>query len=68
MSSSKEISLACADANYDKICAMVSVKVATVDLSAAVAVARLAPTLGRVIMSQVHFRWKYAIRMTNIYS
>ena len=27
------------------------------------------PTIyGRVIMSQVQWRWKYAIRMTNIYS
>ena len=27
------------------------------------------PTIyGRVIVSQVHFRWKYAIRMANIYS
>ena len=40
-SSSKEISLACADANSDESCAMVSVNVATVALSAAVAVARL---------------------------
>ena len=42
MSSSEEISLACANANSDESCAMVSVKVATVALSAAVAVARLA--------------------------
>ena len=42
MSSSKEISLACADANSDESCAVVSVKVATVALSADVAVARLA--------------------------
>ena len=42
MSSSKEISLACADTNSDESCAMVSVKVATVAISAAVAVVRLA--------------------------
>ena len=42
MSSSKEISLACADANSDESCAIVSVKVATVALSADVAVAKLA--------------------------
>ena len=42
MSSSEEISLACADANSDKSCVIVSVKVATVALSAAVAIARLA--------------------------
>ena len=42
MSSSEEISLACADANYDESCAMVSVKVSTVALSDAVSVARLA--------------------------
>ena len=42
MSSSEEISLACADANSGKSCAIVSVKVSTVALSAAVAVAKLA--------------------------
>ena len=42
MSSSDEINLAWADANSDESCAMVSVKVATVALSAAVAIARLA--------------------------
>ena len=42
MSSSEEISLACADANSNESCVMVSVKVATVDLSAAVAVSKLA--------------------------
>ena len=33
---------ACADANYEESCAIVSVKVATVDLSADVAVSKLA--------------------------
>ena len=42
MSSSEEISLDWANANSNESCAMVSVKVATVALSAAVAVARLA--------------------------
>ena len=42
MSNRDEINLAWADANYDESCAMVSVNVATVALSAAVAVARLA--------------------------
>ena len=42
MSSSKEISLAWADANSEESCAMVSAKVANVALSAAAAVARLA--------------------------
>ena len=41
LSSSEEISFACADANYEESCAIVSVKVATVALSAAVAVAKL---------------------------
>ena len=41
MSNRDEINLAWADANSDESCAMVSVNVATVDLSAAVAVARL---------------------------
>ena len=41
MSSSEEISFACVDANSDESCAIVSVKVATVALSAAVAVAKL---------------------------
>ena len=36
------MSFACADANYEESCAIVSVKVATVALSTAVAVAKLA--------------------------
>ena len=42
MSSSEEISFACADSNSGEICVIVSVKVATVALSAAVALAKLA--------------------------
>ena len=42
LSSSEEISFAYADANHEESCAIVSVKVATVDLSTAVAVAKLA--------------------------
>ena len=42
MSSSEEIGLDCADANSDESCAIVYVKVATVALSAAFAVTKLA--------------------------